>query len=92
MGLARMPAKLDVRSEALTLVTVPPDTSAMAPRFSRSQASLSTETTSIVTPFPDDCHVKVTPPVVLVTSFSEGRREVRLILKRLKCVQRDQTP
>lgn len=54
MGLARIPAKLDVSSDALTLVTVPPDMSAMAPRFSRSQASLSTETTSIVTPFSDD--------------------------------------
>lgn len=51
MGLARMPAKFVARSEALTLVTVPPDDSAMAPSFSKSQASLSTDTTSTVTPF-----------------------------------------
>lgn len=59
MGLARIPAKLEVSSEALTLVTVPPETSAIAPRFSRSQASLSTETTSIVTPLAADCTARV---------------------------------
>lgn len=61
MGLARIPAKLEVSSEALTLVTVPPETSAIAPKFSRSQASLSTETTSIVTPLAADCTMSIRP-------------------------------
>lgn len=59
MGLARIPAKLEVSSEALTFVTVPPETSAIAPRFSRSQASLSTETTSMVTPLAADCTARI---------------------------------
>lgn len=54
IGLARIPAKLEASSKALTRVMVPPDLSAMVPRFSRSQASLSTETTSTVTPFSTD--------------------------------------
>ena len=62
MGLARIPAKLEDSSEALTLVTVPPETSAIAPRFSRSQASLSTETTSIVTPLAADCTTRIRSP------------------------------
>lgn len=63
MGLARIPAKLVASSDALTLVTVPPDMSAMAPRFSRSQASLSTDTTSTVTPFVADCSRNIIPRV-----------------------------